>query len=159
MATRAKRTLTGFLALALSFLVLPGAVEAQERDTATDDGEECTATVTPESIQAGQSAVSLTARLSESVGEVDDFDGGDSGLELADQGEIPQREMTREEAEDEPQPIQTTRGEQSEVNVWLNTEDVESGSHEVTLQGEDGECSATVTVGPQGGADRPEPGR
>lgn len=155
MGTGAKKILSGALALALSAVLAPEAADAQER-VPTGEEQECTATLTPESVQSGQPAVSVTARLSGSVGEVDGFDGGESGVELAEQDDIPMREMTREEGEDEPQPIQTTRGAQSEVSLWLNTEDAEGGSHQVKLEGDDGECTANLSVGQTQGEEQPD---
>lgn len=145
MSDRTKNTLSAFLVLALSVLMVPGAAEAQERETPQQG--ECTVEVTPQPVQSGEAAVSVTARLSESVGTVEDFEVPDeSGLELADPNDIQKRSMAREEGEGEPQPIQMARGD-SQVTLWLNTENAESGSYEVTLKGANGECSGNVSVG------------
>lgn len=156
MSSRTKDTLTAFVALALSVLLVPGALEAQEQETPEPQSDECTAQVTPQPVEAGHAAVSVTARLSGDVGAVEGFEAPDeSGLELADPSDIEKKEMAREEGEGTPQPIQMTRGEQSQAKLWLNTKDAAPGSYEVTLQGPNGECTANVAVG-QG--ERPDPG-
>lgn len=156
MRDRTKNILSGFLALALSVLLVPGAADAQEQQT-PEQGE-CTVEVTPQPVQSGEAAVSVTARLSQSVGAVEGFEAPDeSGLELADANDIQKRSMAREEGEGEPQPIQMARGD-SQVTLWLNTENAESGSYEVTLEGANGVCKGNVSVGEQGG-ERPGTGR
>lgn len=156
MRDRTKDILSGFLALALSVLLVPGAADAQEQQT-PEQGE-CTVEVTPQPVQSGEAAVSVTARLSQSVGAVEGFKAPDeSGLELADANDIQKRSMAREEGEGEPQPIQMARGD-SQVTLWLNTENAESGSYEVTLEGANGVCEGNVSVGEQGG-ERPGTGR
>jgi hypothetical protein len=159
MSDRTKNILSGFLALALSVLLVPGAADAQEQEQETPQQGECTVRVTPQPVQTGEAAVSVTARLSRSVGAVEGFEAPDeSGLELADPKDIQKRSMAREEGEGEPQPIQMARGEQSQVTLWLNTQNAESGSYEVTLEGANGDCKGNVSVGEQGD-ERPGTGR
>lgn len=156
MSSRAKNTLTACMALALSVMLVPGALEAQEQEVPEQEQQaECTVRVAPQSVQTGEAAVSVTAHLSESVGSVEGFEAqGESGLELADPADIPRQDMAREEGEGDPQPIQMSSGEQSQVTLWLNTQDVESGSYEVILKGANGDCTGNVAVG-QG--ERPSP--
>lgn len=157
MSDRTRNILSGFLALALSVLLVPGAADAQEQESPQEG--ECTVRVTPQPVQTGEAAVSVTARLSQSVGSIEGFEAPDeSGLELADPQDIRKRSMAREEGEGEPQPIQMARGEQSQATLWLNTQKAESGSYEVTLQGANGVCKGNVSVGEQGG-ERPGTGR
>lgn len=146
MRTTTKQALSGFLALALSVIVLPGAADAQEQEA--QQQQECTAQVNPEAVETGQSAVKVKATLASPVGQVRGFEAPGSGLKPADPAEIGKKktEMAREEEQQPPQPVEMAAGDQATVILWLNTEDASAGDHQVTLQGTDGTCAATVSV-------------
>lgn len=137
---------TGFLALALSALLVPAALQAQEQEQQPQQ-QECTAQVNPEAVEPGQSAVKVKATLSSSVGQVRGFEAPGSGLKPADPAEIGKKTgMAREEGQQPPQPVEMAAGDQTIAILWLNTEDASAGDHQVTLQGTDGTCAATVRV-------------
>jgi hypothetical protein len=148
MRTTMKHASAGFLALALSALLVPAAVQAQEEGQQAQQQQECSAQVTPEAVEPGQSAVRVKAKLSSSVGQVQGFKAaGESGVTPADPADIGKKTgMTREEGQQPPQPVEMAAEDQTSAILWLNTEDASAGDHQVTLQGQNGTCSATVTV-------------
>lgn len=108
----------------------------------------CTASVLPVEIPAGQPAFSLSVTLSEPVGLITSFDGGEgSGLKLAAPEDLPRVDMAAEG--EPPRPIEMSNDE-SRLRLWLNTVDVEPGAYDFALLGSGGECTGTVTVVPEG---------
>lgn len=139
MSTRTKLLLP--TALALVVLLLPQAVDAQEQEK----HQECTVEVSPQAIPTGQPAVSVTGQLDRSIGKVDALDAGESGLALASPEDIGRTEMARTEGEEAPRPVEMSRTG-NQATVWLNTNDVEAGTHGFVLVGEDGTCRGEIEV-------------
>lgn len=146
MLTRMKNAVPAALALALAFVLLPYAAEAQEREQAEQAEEQCTVQVSPERIASGQAALSVTAQLSQSVGEISVLEAKEGGLALASSEDIGRTEMAR--TEEQPQPVEMSRSG-TQATVWLNTEDATPGTHEFVLKGENGECKGQVEVAGQ----------
>lgn len=142
MLTRMKSAVPAALALALSFVLLPQVADAQEGEQAAE--EQCTVEVSPQRIASGQPAISVTARLSQSIGAVESLDAKDGGLALASSEEIGRTQMARTE-EEPPEPVQMSSSG-TEATVWLNTQDVGAGEHSFVLKGENGECSGHIEV-------------
>lgn len=156
MRTTIEHASAGFLALALSALLVPAAVQAQEegqqaqqqQEQQQEQEQECSAQVTPEAVEPGQSAVRVKAKLSSSVGQVQGFQAvGESGVTPADPADIGEKTgMAREEEQQPPQPVEMAAEDQTTAILWLNTEGASPGDHQITLQGQNGTCAATVSV-------------
>lgn len=140
MSTRMKRIFPASLALALALALAPQAADAQERSQ-----QECTVEVRPQQIQAGQPAVSVTARLTSGIGEIESLESKDGGLALATPEDLQQTEMARTTESERPQPVRMSRTG-NQATVWLNTEDAGAGTHRFSLTGADGECSGRIEV-------------
>ncbi len=140
-----KATFPVALAAVAAFAMAP-AVHAQDTGTKAEaEQNACTAQVNPASIQAGQKAVQVQATLSQSVGAITSVDAGESGLELAAASDLPKSEMSRSETDAEPQPIQMA-AEGNSATLWFNTANAKPGQQHLTLKGEQGDCTAQVTV-------------
>lgn len=118
--------------------------------------QECTATITPAQVQAGQQAVRLNVRFSEDVGDLTRLQAADSGITVAEAGDLPRTDLAANAPA--PRPIAMAEGQQNTWTVYVNTEDARPGSHRVTFVGAEGGCTAQLTVqgegqpGRQGGA-------
>lgn len=143
MLTRMKSAVPAALALALSFVLLPQVADAQEGEQAAE--EQCTVEVSPQQIAPGQPAISVTARLSQSIGAVESLEAKDGGLALASSEEIGRTQMARTTEDELPEPVQMSRTG-TEATVWLNTQDVDAGEYSFVLKGENGECSGQIEV-------------
>lgn len=139
MLTRMKQAIPAALALALSFALAPQAADAQERS------QECSVEVRPQQVQSGQPAVSVTARLSSAIGEVKGVKSKQGGLALATPEDLQRTEMARTTGQEAPQPVKMSRTG-NQATVWLNTENAETGTHEFSLTGQNGECSGQIQV-------------
>lgn len=143
MFTRTKQMIPTALALGLAFALLPQTAEAQEQEGQM----ECAVEVSPQSILAGQPAVPVEGRLTQDIGDVESLEAGESGLAIASPEDIGRTELARTEGEEPPQPVETSRtGDQIKATVWLNTEDVEPGTHGFVLVGENGTCAGEIEV-------------
>ena len=141
MRTTPRRSLAASAALALSIALVPGALNAQE----AAEQAECTAEVSPAQVQAGQKAVQVTAALSSPIGSGVALEApAESGIALASPADVPKSEMAAEG--ETPRPIELTAEGGGQVTIWLNTENAERGTHEVTLKGGEKACTAQITV-------------
>lgn len=132
------------LAVVFSFALLPQFADAQER-AEEETAQECSVEVAPGQVQAGQSAVSVTVRLSEDIGKISGVEAEGGAIALASPEDVGQAEMARTEEGEEPQPVKMARTG-NQATVWLNTEDAEGGTHGFVLQGENGQCSGQIEV-------------
>lgn len=163
MRNVANHALSGLVALALSIALIPASVDAQEQQQAKDQAKEqaraqaqetCAAEVAPAAVQSGQAAVRVTATLPSDIGAVDEVHAPEeSGLALAEPGDIPRKDEMAREGEGEPrtpEPVTTASGESQPVaTVWLSTENATPGSYQVALKGETGKCTAELEVSGQ----------
>lgn len=141
MRTRSEQFLSTTLLLALPLALAPAAASAQ---SSMQEAPQCTASVAPVELHAGQAAVQITAALSEDIGPVVTFQGPeDSGLKLADPADIPRAEMAN--PDQSPQPIVMTP-ETNSVSLWLSTSGVKPGDYEVQIRSEQKSCTGQLTV-------------
>jgi hypothetical protein len=109
---------------------------------------ECTASISPKEIPAGMTAVRITAVFPEDFGMVRTFEAPeDSGLRLANPGDIPRVDMAN--PEEMPRPMVMTPGT-NEATIWLNTSYVTPGKYDVHFTSAGGTCMAPLTVTPGG---------
>lgn len=167
MRNVANHALSGLVALALSIALIPASADAQEKqeEAKAKAQETCAAEVAPAAVQPGQAAVRVTATLPSDIGAVGEVHAPEeSGLALAEPGDIPRKEEMAREGEGEPQtpePVTTATGEgQPVATVWLSTENATPGSYQVALKGENGKCTAALEVSgdesPSEGESQPE---
>jgi hypothetical protein len=130
--------LFAFALLALSTT----SVSAQEDPSSM---AQCSATVSPTEIQAGNPAEKLSITLSSPVGEIDEFEAEDSNLSLSEASDLPRTELAAETEEPEPITMSETG---NEVTVYVNSTEAEPGTYPFTLTGADGECQGSITVSP-----------
>jgi hypothetical protein len=135
------------LALAAAFVATPLDLRAQE----------CTATITPAQVQAGQQAVRLNVSFSEDVGELTRLQAADSGIQLAEAGDLPRTDLAANAPA--PRPIAMAQGQEDTWTVYVNTEDARPGSHRITFVAAEGGCTAQLNVqaGNQPGAQPSQP--
>ena len=129
---------TAVLGLAAALVALPVDLRAQE----------CTATITPAQVQAGQQAVRLNVRFSEDVGELNRLQAADSGIALAEAGDLPRTNLAANAPA--PRPIAMAEGQDNTWTVFVNTEDARPGSHRITFVAAEGGCTAQLTVQAEG---------
>lgn len=122
------------LALGAAFVATPLDLRAQE----------CTATITPAQVQAGQQAVRLNVSFSEGVGELTRLQAADSGIQLAEAGDLPRTDLAANAPA--PRPIAMAQGQDDTWTVYVNTEDARPGSHRITFVAAEGGCSAQLNV-------------
>lgn len=160
MPSLMKRAPAPALLLALPFVLIPGTANAQEQEAA--EQEQCIARAVPESVEPAQALARLTFVLSQDIGEVSGVKAPDeSGLTVATPEELERVTLTWEEETETPEPIETSH-EGNAVDVWLNTTNASPGVYRVVLEGEEGECTAEVTVkappeAEEEGEEEPEP--
>ena len=139
---------TAVIALAAALVATPLDLRAQE----------CTATITPAQVQAGQQAVRLNVRFSEDVGDLTRLQAADSGIALAEAGDLPRTDLAANAPA--PRPIAMAEGQENTWTVFVNTEDARPGSHRITFVGAEGGCTAQLAVQAAGqqGAQPAQPG-
>lgn len=144
MRFETKHFITGVMAIGLVALA-PGTLAGQE---APAQPEQCSADISPATVQAGETATELTAAFSEPLGAIAAIrPDRESGLAVAAPADLPREDMAAEG--EEPRPVQMS-SDGTSVSVWLNTETAQPGTHQIAFQGENGECLGEVTV--EGGA-------
>jgi hypothetical protein len=133
----------GGLAVAAAFVGTPHDVTAQVATPAAPAAAPvCTAEVLPAEIAAGVTAVRLSVVLSEDVGNVTSMEAAEgSGITVSAPADLPRVPLATEE----PQAIAAGIGENT-WNVWVNTNEVDPGTHAVTFIGPEGRCTADLTV-------------
>jgi len=134
-----KTSIPAALMLALPFALAPQTAQAQD----IEEPQACTVEVMSGEIAAGEAAVPLMASLSESVGAVSGIEAGESGISISAPEDLPRTEMAAET--DTRTPIEMADVGNS-LTLWLNTTGAAPGTHEIVIQGELGQCTATVTV-------------
>lgn len=141
MQLQKKTSLFG-IALVAALVALPAHVTAQQ--PAQQQQQACTADVTPAQLQVGAEATPLMITVSQAIGEVSGVEAGESGITLAEAGDLPRTPLA---APDEaPRPIRMGDSETQWI-VYLNTVEAEPGQHEITFRSDRGECTAQITVG------------
>lgn len=141
MQSLSKTSLSTALLLAVPLALAPAALTAQEP---TQEAPQCTATVSPTEVHAGEAAIQINTVLSENIGPIVAFEGPEeSGLTLAVPTDIPRADMAN--PEEEVQPIVMTP-ETNGAALWISTAEVTPGEFEVTLRSEEGTCTAQLTV-------------
>jgi hypothetical protein len=134
MQKHTKRSLVT-IALAAAFVALPTLAEAQAQ---------CSASVSPEQVAAGESAVAVTITVSEPIGEVTGVQAAEgSGISLAAPSDLPRDLLSAGAA---PQPIAMGDAENTWI-VYLNPSQAEAGAHELTFTTALGSCTGQLTVG------------
>jgi hypothetical protein len=129
----------GGLAVAAAFVGTPHDVTAQ---VATPAAPACTAEVLPVEIAAGVTAVRLSVVLSADVGDVTSMEAAEgSGIAVSAPADLPRVPLATEE----PQAIAAGMGDNT-WTVWVNTNEVDPGTHAVTFIGPEGRCTADLTV-------------
>jgi hypothetical protein len=137
------------LALLAVITAVPAHLTAQQPEPQPEPQpitQECTAQVTPAQVTAGEAAVQVRVTFSEAIGAVAGLDAAsESGVQLAAPGDLPPTEMAA--GEEQPRAIRMAEG-QNTWNVWLNTSEANEGTHQLTFQAENGQCSAEITIEP-----------
>ena len=129
-------SLSGF-ALLLAFATTANAQEEQ----AIEPLEACT--LTPAAIEADLPGTPVDVTPPQTMGEITELDGADSGLALAEPDPNAERDLIAEGEAQEP--VETDQLENIQT-LWLSTSGVEPGTYEVTLKSETDECTAEVLV-------------
>lgn len=145
MFTPTKQMIPTALALGLAVALLPQTAEAQEQEGQQEAQQECAVEVSPQKILTGQPAVPVEGRLTQGIGDVNSLEAGESGLALASPEDIGRTEMARTEGEEAPRPVEMSRTG-NQARVWLNTKDVEPGTHGFVLVGENATCAGEIEV-------------
>ena len=123
-------------------LFVTGASAQQPAAAAT--APQCTAKATPAEVAAGQAAVKLTFELSSSIGAVSGVEAPEgSGIALAAAADIPREGMAN--PTEAARPIELA-ADTNTLTLWIKTAGVQAGEFALTLQGQNGTCSGTVTV-------------
>lgn len=136
------------LAAVVGLALAPSGLRAQEKAKESADQQACTAKVTPAAVEPGQKAVEVVAALSQDVGPIAQLKAEKgSGVALAQTADLPksQQKMARSEKGNEPAAIEMSK-EANSATLWLSTVDATPGEHAVELQGQDGTCTARITV-------------
>lgn len=126
--------------MGLAFAIAIGTAPASAQEPALSGGQ-CTAELAPAQVQSGEAAVSVTAVLSEQVGEVTGLEAAESGITIASPSDLPRTEMAAEES---PQPINLAEG--NSWTIWINTSQAAPGTYDVTFTGSEGTCQGQLTV-------------
>ena len=136
------------LVAVVGLALAPNGLRAQEKAQTSADQQACTAKVTPAAVEPGQKAVEVVASLSEDVGAIKGLKAEKgSGVALAQPGDLPksQQKMSRSEKSDRPAAIEMSNQANS-ATLWLSTVDATPGEHAVEFEGQDGVCTARVTI-------------
>lgn len=122
--------------------------QEQRQEQARTQHQQETPTVKP-----GQQAVALQVQLSGNLRQITDFSADEnSGLELASEDDLGRADMaarTEEEGQQQKQPISMERGSQT-ATVWINTEDAEQGTYQVSFRGNNSKCDTQIRVSENG---------
>jgi murein L,D-transpeptidase YcbB/YkuD len=159
MRNLTKVTVPVAMSAALAFAFTPTAAHAQQASEAAAQSQQktCTAQVDPASVDAGQKAVQVQVKLSETIGNISGVEGDD--VTLAAIADLPKAEMSRSEKDEKdekdekgekqenetPQVVQMA-AEGTSATLWLSTEKAKAGKQHLTLKGETGTCIAQIEV-------------
>lgn len=134
------------LTLAVALALMPSPAKAQDMMP----GPKCTAQVSPAHLEAGSEAVQVSVTFSEDIGRVtgvEDNEDNGNGIKMASQTDIPRISMTA--GEPAPTPIQMGKHKMA-WTLWLNTSEVEEGTHSVVFVAGQNRCTAEMEVVPTG---------
>jgi hypothetical protein len=147
MRSTTKHALSGLLALALTVLLVPATADAQEQTEEAPEQETCTAELNPNTVPPGEAAVRVQVTLSSAIGGIESVvSGEEAGVSLADPADIREKVgMAQEEDEQPPQPVQMASEGQS-AHVWVSTAEASTGTHQVALESQEGQCIGEITV-------------
>lgn len=151
MRATTKHAFSGLLALALTVLLVPVTADAQEQAEEAAEQETCTAELNPSAVPPGEAAVRVQVNLASAIGEIESVvSGEEAGVSLADPADIREKVgMAQEEDEQPPQPVQMASEGQNAL-VWVSTAEASTGTHQVVLESEEGQCTAEITVSEPG---------
>lgn len=137
MQTRTKQRLSAFAFLA-ALAAVPAGLNAQEPSPT------CSAEIDPAQVSPGESAVQVSITMSMPIGPVTGLEVGEgSGITLSSLRDLPRTDLA---AGDPPRrPIRMGEAP-NQWSVWLNLSEAEAGTHEVTFQSAEGQCTASITV-------------
>ncbi len=156
MRNLTKATVPVAMSAAMAFAFTPTAAHAQQASEAAAQSQQktCTAQVDPASVDAGQKAVQVQVKLSETIGNISGVEGDD--VTLAAIADLPKAEMSRsekdekgekgEKQEDETPQVVQMAAEGTSATLWLSTEKAKAGKQHLTLKGETGTCIAQIEV-------------
>jgi hypothetical protein len=137
------------LALATALIALPAQLIAQDlpqqQPQQQQQQQACTAQIQPAQVQAGSNAERVTVTLDQPVGEITGVEAAEgSNIELANAEDLPRTPLAGPD-QPRPEPISMGEGENS-WTVYLNLSEAEAGSHELTFNTAQGECTARIMV-------------
>ena len=163
MRNLTKATLPVAMTAALAFVLTPRAAHAQQAAEHAAKQQACTAQVVPSTVEAGQKAVQVQVKLSEKVGAIAKVAGDE--IQLASMADLPKAEMSRSEKAETAEKTESAekggKGEKQEsdspkvvemaaegtsATLWLDTQKAKAGKQHVTLQGENGTCTASLEI-------------
>ena len=126
-------------------------VVAPAQGSAQAAGDSCVLRITPGTVDAGPAAVRVTARFSRDIGPVRALESpAGSGVDLTSRRTLERIGLLP--AEDAERPGAAEAADRSaRETVWLDLVAARAGTHRITLLGETGSCTGTLTVG-EGGA-------
>jgi hypothetical protein len=146
------RLVPAALLATVPLLLMPLAAAAQEVHA-----QECTATLQPAEIEAGQAAVRLDAELTSDIGFVTGVEAPEnSGVFLASDEELARVRVEMALPEEEGGKVEpiVMADDGRIATLWLTTAEARPGTYDVKLTGEDSQyCIAKVTVTPAGEGD------
>jgi hypothetical protein len=136
------------LALATALVALPAQINAQDlpqQQPQQQQQEQCTAQIQPAQVQAGAAAERVTVTLQQPVGAITGVEAPEgSNIELASAEDLPRTPLA---GPDEPRPEPISMGEaENQWTVYLNLSEAEAGSHELTFNTAQGQCTARIMV-------------
>lgn len=163
MRNLTKATLPVAMTAALAFALTPRAAHAQQAAEHAAKSKACTAQVVPASVEAGQKAVQVQVKLSDKVGTIAKVAGDE--IQLASIADLPKAEMSRtekaetaekaesaeksekaEKQENDAPKVVEMAAEGTSATLWLDTQKAKAGKQHVTLEGENGTCTASLEV-------------
>jgi hypothetical protein len=137
------------LALAAALVALPAQLVAQDvpqpQPQEPQQQQTCTAQIQPAQVEAGSNAERVTVTLQQPVGEITGVEGAEgSNIELAAETDLPRTPLAGAD-QPRPQPISMGDAENQWV-VYLNLSEAEAGSHELTFNTGEGQCTARLMI-------------
>lgn len=176
MKTTTRGLIGSSVAALLALVFIPTVVNAQQQQQEQQQTEKCQVTVRSESgqhgqmaqqqkkkeegqqeartqhqqetptVKPGQTAVALQVQLSGNLRQITDFSADQrSGLELASEDDLGRVDMARTEEEGQKmQPISNEGGQTA--TVWINTENAEPGTYQVSFRGQNAKCDTQIKV-------------